>query len=258
MSVMEKVQYFDRNKEGRDFVIGDLHGMFHTFQTLLKEINFDKTKDRMFSVGDLVDRGPENMECLELLYEPWFHAVRGNHEDMMIYAIKHNNTTSWEHWIANGGSWHLHQDQTLLKELANKADELPYVIVIGKNDEKRFNIVHAEMYKAQDENLATDEDIDDWFFSDYHEQGMIWGRTIPQFPQKFEKVDLPYGLSTTFCGHTPAEMPKSVMTHMFIDTGAVFSKEGRDYHLSCVNLDFPNQVIMLNVNTGKVKTVQVL
>ncbi|MEI9179479.1 metallophosphoesterase, partial [Pseudomonas aeruginosa] len=53
----------------------------------LDTIGFDNKKDLLISVGDLVDRGAENVECLELITFPWFRAVRGNHEQMMIDGL---------------------------------------------------------------------------------------------------------------------------------------------------------------------------
>ena len=79
---------FEANTSGRDFVVGDLHGSYSAFQNLLKGLDFDKTVDRMFSVGDLVDRGPDSVSCLSLIQEPWFNAVLANHEVAMISHSK--------------------------------------------------------------------------------------------------------------------------------------------------------------------------
>jgi len=49
---------FGENREGRDFVVGDIHGMFGHLRMLLKQVSFDAEVDRLFSVGDLVDRCP--------------------------------------------------------------------------------------------------------------------------------------------------------------------------------------------------------
>ena len=48
-------------------------------------IGFDPSVDRLFSVGDLVDRGPESERVLEWLDKAWFHAICGNH-DLMAYS----------------------------------------------------------------------------------------------------------------------------------------------------------------------------
>ena len=66
------------------FVVGDLHGCYTLLMNELEKVSFDPAHDLLISVGDLVDRGAENVECLELITMPWFRAVRGNHEQMMI------------------------------------------------------------------------------------------------------------------------------------------------------------------------------
>jgi hypothetical protein len=79
-----RVARYATNTRGRDFVVGDLHGCRALLDRLLREVNFRPESDRLFSVGDLIDRGPESMSCLDLLDEPWCHGVLGNHEVMLI------------------------------------------------------------------------------------------------------------------------------------------------------------------------------
>ena len=68
------------NRAGRDFVVGDVHGCFRTLERALPELAFDPEHDRLFGVGDLVNRGPRSEEALVWL-EDRFHAVTlGNHE----------------------------------------------------------------------------------------------------------------------------------------------------------------------------------
>jgi len=63
-SLMQKLP---SNTLGRDFVIGDLHGCFDLLERLMKAVDFNFDKDRLFSVGDLVDRGPYSLSCLQLI-----------------------------------------------------------------------------------------------------------------------------------------------------------------------------------------------
>ncbi len=110
----------------------------------LETIGFDTKKDLLISVGDLVDRGTENVECLELITFPWFRAVRGNHEQMMIDGLSERGNVN--HWMLNGGGWFFNIDydkEILAKDLAHKADELPLIIELVSKD-KKYVICHAD------------------------------------------------------------------------------------------------------------------
>ncbi|EEU33903.1 uncharacterized protein NECHADRAFT_89050 [Fusarium vanettenii 77-13-4] len=68
-------------------VIGDLHGMIHPLNTLLEETGFDSTKDHIVSVGDMVNKGPDSTGVIKRLMDLNASAVRGNHEDRVLWAL---------------------------------------------------------------------------------------------------------------------------------------------------------------------------
>jgi len=72
------------NTLGRDLVVGDVHGCFSMLDAALKEMDFDPTRDRLFGVGDLVDRGGESPDILDAVRRHQIKAVRGNHEQMIL------------------------------------------------------------------------------------------------------------------------------------------------------------------------------
>ena len=49
------------NRAGRDFLLGDLHGMMDELTAAMQAAGFDRSRDRIISVGDLIDRGPDNL-----------------------------------------------------------------------------------------------------------------------------------------------------------------------------------------------------
>lgn len=229
------VTHYPTNEAGRDFIVGDLHGCYDEMQDLMEHVLFDINKDRLFSVGDLIDRGPKSVECLQMLDEPYFFAVKGNHEDMMYKALVRN---SWEWqriWMNNGGTWAF--NLTFGKTLAEKYIEpLPLIITVGKG-ETRFNIVHAEIF--EDGDVIGDWNIDNWKFKADNAtmfERVMWGRDIVKAPLGFKKLH--EGLSTTYCGHTPLRKWLKKFGHTFIDTGAVYTvmKPGTntDCHLTMV------------------------
>jgi serine/threonine protein phosphatase 1 len=207
---------FVKNDKGRDFVVGDLHGCFDLFMKALEQIEFDFVNDRMFSVGDLVDRGDKNMECLRLIKEPWFHAVQGNHEDMMIKAVLHGEEAyNWEY---NGGMWHVDADQAELIELVKLTNILPLSITV-ETDNGDIGICHAQP-PSQDWNDVIDPD-------QRTKMIMLWSRSWIA-DKDMEDVE---GVNMTIHGHTPINEPEQIGNVLFIDTGAVFTG-----NLTCMQL----------------------
>jgi len=66
------------------WVVGDIHGCAREFGDLLEEIRFDPGRDELWSVGDLVNTGPDSLEALRIWRDVGARAVVGNHD---IYAL---------------------------------------------------------------------------------------------------------------------------------------------------------------------------
>ncbi|MCH2189535.1 MAG: symmetrical bis(5'-nucleosyl)-tetraphosphatase [Gammaproteobacteria bacterium] len=75
------------------YAVGDIQGCYDELAKLLDTVNFDQTKDRLFCVGDLVNRGPKSLKTLRFLRSlgDSCTAVLGNHDIhllAMIYGIR--------------------------------------------------------------------------------------------------------------------------------------------------------------------------
>ncbi len=68
------------------FAIGDIQGCFQTLQALLKKLPWDPGRDRLWLVGDLINRGPRSLEVLRWAREQSSRLtmVLGNHELHLI------------------------------------------------------------------------------------------------------------------------------------------------------------------------------
>lgn len=198
---MTDLQKFEANTEGRDFVVGDIHGCYGLLMDELKRIDFDKKRDRLFSVGDLVDRGPDSHKCLSLPYEPWFFAVRGNHELLMRDAMNGGDQALW---FMNGGTWALEHDMGDLRVLVNDMlDRLPLAIQVEVGG-KQIGIIHADVTSDQ--------------WGEFDETRDVWSRhRIGRITRDFRPVQ---GIDRVVVGHTILSRPNIKDNVLYIDTGA--------------------------------------
>ena len=69
---------------GRTYAISDVHGMGHLLDQMLEKIAFSEA-DRLYVLGDLIDRGPDPAGVLDLAMERKnIIALKGNHEDAFV------------------------------------------------------------------------------------------------------------------------------------------------------------------------------
>ncbi|HSR74357.1 MAG TPA: metallophosphoesterase [Sulfurovum sp.] len=94
------------------YVLGDVHGCFHTLQNLLARL--PKEAELIF-VGDLCDKGNFSKDVIDFVIQNNYACVKGNHEHLMeTYledAIFHDKHSPWSSDKRYGGRVTLHNYQ---------------------------------------------------------------------------------------------------------------------------------------------------
>ncbi|MCU7939764.1 MAG: metallophosphoesterase [gamma proteobacterium symbiont of Bathyaustriella thionipta] len=243
-----KIKYFLKNNKGRDFVCGDLHGCFQLLEEKLSEVSFNTLHDRLFCVGDIIDRGVDSIKALEYLEKSWFYCVRGNHEQMLLDWIMEDMLTfrvdAFRFHIRNGGIWiadylgvhiqtladDIDSDELItekypaLNHWADAIKKLPYAIEI-KSKKKKIGIIHAEIPDTVKwPSLEAELNKTSVLYS------ILYSRKyIKSEKRKKYRIN---GVDEIYCGHTIVNSPQKKGNINYIDTGAY-----SDHHLTLIELD---------------------
>lgn len=198
------IKCFDINLKGTDYVVGDIHANFRKLQRQLDEEGFDPAKDRLFSVGDLVDRGPDHDLLEEWLDYPWFHAVVGNHEMMII-------NEEYDLSLMNGGRWFYELDEQSKNRIRFKLSQLPLGIEVITGGGAVVGIVHADVCCTVSAYNPTWQQ----FKESPNKADTVWSR------DRIRYVDTTVvgGIDRVYVGHTPTS-PKMIGNVIYLDNGA--------------------------------------
>lgn len=217
---MQLIKQVNINIQGRDFIVGDIHGHFAVLQLLLKEVVFDFSKDRLFAVGDLIDRGPFSHEVLVWLNKSWFYSVMGNHEFMVISSVYYNEYRQLHQSDRSGGEWLYLLPLKQQKEIAKAFKKLPYIIELNTG-RGVIALLHADVPHLG--NPTYWPDIVDSVLGGkgIKEQkqlldDLLWGRNrIKQQDSSAIK-----GINKVYVGHTPMPVVSFLGQVAYMDTGA--------------------------------------
>ncbi|WP_426199020.1 metallophosphoesterase [Pseudomonas sp. DC3200b2] len=204
---MSAVLSFGINTDGRDFVVGDVHGCFDRLQALLSKVDFDTRNDRLFCVGDLIDHGPLSHEVLDWLAEPWMFSVRGNHEQRLVEAFAQDEAQWWR--LSEHFSWLLGRPVYEQFEFVLQLSRLPLAIEVS-TAKGIAAVVHSGCAGPQ------------WW--DFRE-ALRRGEPAAVKTAIYQRVQRPtepiLGLEALMVGHTPGKRVRQAGNVWYLDTAAV-------------------------------------
>lgn len=213
------------NNRGRDFVVGDIHGWLEPMMDALDQFDFDADCDRLFAVGDIIDRGPDSEHCLKLTTAPWFYTVRGNHEQLMFDWLQEPdsiNVDDWMHygastWVIDGPENYFHQHPEVTRLASKLSETLPSVIELTLKDGRRLAISHSTLPVTEWEDLVMRLPHDTGV-----QKALLWDRHLAD--ENFERTV--NGIDLCVCGHEATSRPQRRGNCVYIDTGAALLGNG--------------------------------
>lgn len=195
------------NRCGNDFFVGDIHGHRKLLEQQLDSLGFDFSCDRLFCAGDIIDRGEQSQECLDLLMQPWFFSTLGNHEALFLQGFE--QPRHWQTLINNGGQWLenlLNEPQLLLRLAQLVRIKMPLSFTVD-SQYGQIGVVHAEAPK----NWRV---LDDLLINEQNVIPFIWHRrNLSQCAgEVIQNID------AVVHGHNSINSPIVINNQLWIDT----------------------------------------
>lgn len=215
------------NSAGKDYICADTHGHFSLLESQLNKVGFDTKTDRLFSLGDLIDRGDESDQVLAWLAHPWFYAIQGNHERMLINTVASQSDAMRLQWFNWGGAWAEDLDGSTLQGYHRELSRLPVAIELHLSQGQRVALVHAHLPDQCDwKNMASllhetpDQEVE------HHPviSDMLWNK--PSYLTNPTKTNLPApvkNIDHVFHGHSIMTSITTIGNRTFMDLGSYCS-----------------------------------
>ncbi|MFM7887682.1 MAG: metallophosphoesterase family protein [Pseudanabaena sp.] len=203
------------------FVFGDIHGQFDGLMKLLDFIKYSPS-DKLFFLGDLIDRGNRSADVVRWVMQNGHTALRGNHEQMCLEAFGSNEgSLIWKGWLLNGGANTLksYGKEGLPIEHLKWMQELPLYLDLGDSW-----LVHAGLNPNIPLELQGAGEFC-WIREEFH------SATEPFFDDKI--IITGHTITFVFPGVKPGNLVLG-KGWLDIDTGAYHPKSG---WLSALDLD---------------------
>ncbi|WP_190300385.1 metallophosphoesterase family protein [Rufibacter hautae] len=207
------------------YAISDIHGCSKTFRYMVEQELKLKTYDKLYLLGDYIDRGPDSKGVIDFileLREANFQVITlcGNHEDLMLDARKDPEYP--EMWLLNGGIETLKSFETLsLEDIPDKywqfLDQLQMYVELDD-----YLLVHAGF------DFSHDYPFDDTY-------AMLWIRDFEPDLKMMGGRRIVHGHTPTYLTEIAASVKKPVSDVINIDGGCVFTS--RLGYLTALNLD---------------------
>jgi bis(5'-nucleosyl)-tetraphosphatase (symmetrical) len=207
-----------------DYAIGDVHGCYEPLMRLLDYVQFDDNNDRLWFVGDLVNRGPQSLDVLRLIKNLKIPAriTLGNHDlhlltnlfgrqkniyndDTIDSIINAHDSEELGHWL---------RKQPLLYH-----DKALNVVMCHAGIAPIWNLSAAKQYALEVETALAGDNYHDYLDNIYSNDSCCWSpklthwvrlRVITNYFTRMRFCRTDGCLALTYKGK-PAQAPNDVL-----------------------------------------------
>lgn len=168
-----------------NYLVGDLQGELRPLQLLLEFVEFDSTRDYLWSAGDIVNRGAESLEVLRYFYHHADHTrmVLGNHDihllligagirqqnrgDTLTAVLEAPDKDELLHWIRH---------QPLLRTIGND-------VLVHAGIPPNWNLSAAQNYAREVEDALQGPNYLDFLKELYGDEPNCWSANLSGVPR---------------------------------------------------------------------------
>ncbi|WP_028388971.1 symmetrical bis(5'-nucleosyl)-tetraphosphatase [Legionella fairfieldensis] len=197
-----------------DYAIGDVQGCYDPLQRLLERVDFDDHRDRLWFVGDLVNRGPQSLAVLRfikslsiipritlgnhdlhLLAKLFVRPSRENREDTLREILTAPDAEELGHWLR--GQHILYHDEAL------------NIVMSHAGIAPVWDLMQAKRYARELESVLAGDQYQDYLAGMYGNEADCWSedlqgitklRVITNYFTRMRFCNLRGGLILTYKG----------------------------------------------------------
>ncbi len=197
----------------RRVFVSDVHGHYDGLVKLFEAIA-PNDQDKIYFVGDLIDRGPDSAKVVDFVIKNKYECILGNHEQMLLDTVGKGNISSdfLQAWLFSGGQATLESyNFQIPQEHIDWMQHLPLYL-----DLDDIWLVHAGVDPTRPLEKQTEEQFC-WIRDEFHECAR------PYFNDKL--IITGHTITFTFPGVEPGQLVAGA-GWLDIETGAYHPKSG--------------------------------
>ena len=114
----------------KHYVISDIHGMYNIYEQVCAML---QPNDVVYFLGDAADRGYACFKTMKAIYNnPQWIYIKGNHEDMMVSALRQNTGEDVEAYYSPMGMWFGNGGESTFNEWLEDGADLAWIVRLDK------------------------------------------------------------------------------------------------------------------------------